>query len=117
MKENWIIIAYDSEGSISVNKLFGDITEIQDAVFKMIVADRELQEQFDFFGGTKNVYDFDTCRSKGFFGYNDFYDFSIHYVAYPYPDIPEFPYPDIPELKCSVNFKERRQKYEMRNSH
>ena len=89
MRECYIIIAYNSEGAINVNKMFGTREEIQEQVLKMITEDRiEDEEKWDM--GTENVYELDYDGAmNGFSGYNTFYGYSINYVACPYNDIPE----------------------------
>lgn len=89
MRECYIIIAYNSEGAINVNKMFGTREEIQEQVLKMITEDRiEDEENWDM--GTENVYELDYDGAmNGFSGYNTFYGYSINYVACPYTDIPE----------------------------
>ncbi len=89
MKETWIIIAYNSEGAIYTSKMFATREEAQEQVLKMIKEDRKQDEEnWDF--GTESVYDLDYDGSaNGFNGYNNFYNYSVNYVAYPYNDIPE----------------------------
>ena len=85
----YIIIAYNSEGAISVVKKMGTREEIQEYVLKTIVEDREKDEE-NWDMGTESIRELEyDGESNGLRGYNNFVDYSINYVAYPISGIQE----------------------------
>ena len=85
----YIIIAYNSEGAISVVKKMGTREEIQEYVLKMIVEDREKDEE-NWDMGTESIRELEyDGQGNGLQGYNNFVAYSINYVAYPVANIQE----------------------------
>lgn len=90
MRQWFIIISYNSEGAINVNKMLATREEVREYVMKLINDDM-LEDEENWDCGTENTYDLDyEGLGNGMSGFNNFYDYSINYFAYPLEDIKKF---------------------------
>lgn len=89
MKEVYIIICSNSDGTLWIMKKFGTRNEIQDYLANIISVDAKNNRE-NYLSGTDGADELEYVgEGNGMYGYNNFDDYSINYYAYPVNDIPK----------------------------
>lgn len=84
----WIISVFNSEGASKLYRMFGNRQMARNKLIQLINKDKETDED-NWDMGTETSYELDAMENNGIGGFNNFYDYSIEYQAYPYNDIEE----------------------------